>query len=75
LGVFEFVVEWFDLFGVLAEYLFVFGWVAKWVVVVWVLAESDGLLSPCSSLCLGVRGTRVMVLLSFTMVYLFLTPS
>ena len=28
------MVEWFDLFGVLAEYLFVFGWVAEWVVVV-----------------------------------------
>jgi hypothetical protein len=38
------VVEWSVLFGVLAEYLFVFGWVAEWVVVVWVLAESDGLL-------------------------------
>jgi hypothetical protein len=40
------VVEWFDLFGVLAEYLFVFGWVAEWVIVVWVLTESDGLFSP-----------------------------
>jgi len=43
------VVEWFDLFGVLAEYLFVFGWVAEWVVVVWVLAESNGFLSLYSS--------------------------
>ena len=43
------MVEWFDLFGVLAEYLLVFGWEAESVVVVWVLAESDGLLSPYSS--------------------------
>jgi hypothetical protein len=44
------VVEWSDLFGVLAEYLFVFGWVVEWVAVVfWVVAEFDGLLSPCSS--------------------------
>jgi hypothetical protein len=44
------VVKWSDLFGVLAKYLFVFAWVAEWVVVVfWVLAESDGLLSPIAS--------------------------
>jgi hypothetical protein len=55
-------------------------------VVFWVLAESDGLLSPIASCSLfsliwssytylGVTGTRVMVLPSFTMVNLFLTPS
>ena len=33
------MVEWSDLFGVLAEYLFVFGWLSEWVVVVWVLAN------------------------------------
>jgi hypothetical protein len=44
------VVEWSDLFRVLAEYLFVIGWVAELVVVVfWVLAESDDLLSSYSS--------------------------
>jgi hypothetical protein len=31
------VVEWSDLLGELAKYLFVFGWVAEWVVEVWVL--------------------------------------
>jgi hypothetical protein len=37
------VEEWSDLFGVLVECLFVFGWVAEWVAVVfWVLANTDG---------------------------------
>jgi len=37
------VAEWWsDLSGVLAKYLFLFGCVAKWVIVVfWVLAESS----------------------------------
>jgi len=44
------VAKWSDLLGVLAENLFVFGWVVERVVVVfWVLAEFDGLLSSCSS--------------------------
>jgi hypothetical protein len=41
------VVEWSDLFGVLAEYLFVFGWLAEWHIMVFmVLTGYDGLLSP-----------------------------
>jgi hypothetical protein len=74
----------------------VFGWVVEWVAVVfWVVAEFDGLLSPCSSpwfslpitscslfsfiwwsyTYLGGKGTIVMVLPYFTMLYLVLTLS